>query len=207
MIQVPVKDANNQEVRSTELNESVFGREIRADLLGMAVNYQLAKRRLGTATVLGRSDVRGGGKKPYRQKGTGNARQGTIRAPQFRTGGIVFGPQQRDYSHKLNKKVRKLALQTALSVKASSEEMVVVDKLELASIKTKEMKALLSTLGAARSTFLVVKELSNEIVLSARNIPNVMVADVDGVNVYDLLRYEKLVITEEAVRSLEEKLA
>ncbi|MEG3639793.1 50S ribosomal protein L4 [Magnetococcus sp. PR-3] len=207
MIQVPVKDANNQEVRSAELNESVFGREIRADLLGMAVNYQLAKRRSGTAAVLGRSDVRGGGKKPFRQKGTGNARQGTTRAPQFRTGGIVFGPQPRDFGHKMNKKVRKLALQTALSAKASSEEMVVVEKLELEGPKTKGMKSLLSSLGAEKSTFIVVKELSDNVLLSARNIPNVLVADVDGVNVYDLLRYEKLVITEEAVRSLEEKLA
>nr|CRH06679.1 50S ribosomal protein L4 [Candidatus Magnetococcus massalia] len=207
MIQVPVKDANNQEVRSAELSESVFGREIRADILGMAVNYQLAKRRQGTASVLGRSDVKGGGKKPYRQKGTGNARQGTIRAPQFRTGGVVFGPHTRDYGHKVNKKVRRLALKTALSAKAAAEEIVIVDQLKMDEIKTKAMANTLEALGALNSAMVVTNSHEENVALSARNLPRVMVTDIDGVNVYDLLRHEKLVITEEAVKSLEEKLA
>lgn len=206
MIELPVKDTSNQELRTVQLNETVFGRPMRKDLLSAAVTYQLAKRRSGTASSKGRAEIRGGGKKPYRQKGTGNARQGTTRAPQFRTGGIVFGPKPRSFAVKMPRKMRRLALQTALSAKVDAGEIIVVDAFGLDQIKTKRMGEILTTLTAGRSTLVVLAEEDRNVALSARNIPRVTTQLAVGVNVYDLLLHEKVILTEAALKSLEEKL-
>ncbi|OSM02450.1 50S ribosomal protein L4 [Magnetofaba australis] len=207
MISYPVKDIANQELRSAELSETVFGRELRTDLLGLAVTYQLAKRRSGAANSKGRSEIKGGGKKPYRQKGTGNARQGTTRAPQFRTGGIVFGPKPRDFAVSMNKKMRRLALQVALSAKCNAKEMVLLDALTLDAPKTKTMRGVLDTIEAGKSALVVIAESDRNVELAARNLPGVTVLPCEGVNVYDLLRHDNLVITEAAVKKLEERLS
>lgn len=201
-----LKDAQNNHLRTIELSEALFGREVRGDLLARMVNYQLAKRRSGTASTKGRSQVSGGGRKPYRQKGTGNARQGTIRAPQFRTGGVVFGPLPRSYAHKMDKKERRLALMTALSAKRAADEMVVVDSLGLSGIKTKAVKEILKALGAEASALIVVAEEDRTVELSARNLPGVKVLRLEGINTYDLLAHEKIILTEDAVKRLEERL-
>ncbi|MBF0434998.1 MAG: 50S ribosomal protein L4 [Magnetococcales bacterium] len=202
-----LKDAQNNHLRTIELSEALFGREVRGDLLARMVNYQLAKRRSGTASTKGRSQVSGGGRKPYRQKGTGNARQGTIRAPQFRTGGIVFGPLPRSYAHKMDKKERRLALMTALSAKRAADEIVIVDRLGLDTIKTKAIKAMLQALGADTSALIVVAEEDRTVELSARNLPGVKVLRLEGINTYDLLAHEKIILTEDAVKKLEERLS
>ncbi|MBF0139669.1 MAG: 50S ribosomal protein L4 [Magnetococcales bacterium] len=202
-----LKDAQNNHLRTIELSEALFGREVRGDLLARMVNYQLAKRRSGTASTKGRSQVSGGGRKPYRQKGTGNARQGTIRAPQFRTGGIVFGPLPRSYAHKMDKKERRLALMTALSAKRAADEIVIVDRLGLDAIKTKAIKAMLQVLGADTSALIVVAEEDRTLELSARNLPGVKVLRLEGINTYDLLAHEKIILTEDAVKKLEERLS
>lgn len=207
MMELSVKDASNREVRTVRLSEAVFGREARPDLIAMTVNYQLAKRRGGTADTKTRSEVSGGGRKPYRQKGTGHARQGTIRAPQFRTGGIVFGPHPRDYSTKLNKKVRRQALLSALSVKQAADEILVVEGFGLDEIKTKAMRQVLTSWGIGNSALIVLAEDDATIMLAARNLPHVTVMRHEGVNVYDLLAHEKVVMTEEALRKIEERLA
>ncbi|MBF0134737.1 MAG: 50S ribosomal protein L4 [Magnetococcus sp. DMHC-1] len=207
MIEHPLKDANNQDLRQIALKDETFGRPVREDLLARMVQYQLAKRRSGCASTKTRSDVRGGGRKPYRQKGTGNARQGTIRAPQFRTGGVVFGPHPRSYATSLPKKVRRLALQTALSVKRIDGDLILLDKLEMAEIKTKAMRTILSNLGAERSALIVIPAEDVQVQVSARNLPGISVIRVEGVNVYDLLRHEKVIITEAALDKLEERLA
>lgn len=207
MIEISVKDVSNKDLRSITLNEEIFGKAVRVDLLHAAVNYQLAKRRSGTAKTKRRSEVHGGGRKPYRQKGTGNARQGTIRAPQFRGGGIVFGPQPRDYEMKLPKKVRRLALMTALSAKREDGGLIVVDTLSLAEIKTRAMLGILNTLEAQNSALIVLSESDRNVELSARNLPNISVIRSEGVNVYDLLSHEKVIITEPALKMLEERLA
>ncbi|MBF0152419.1 MAG: 50S ribosomal protein L4 [Magnetococcales bacterium] len=207
MIEHPLKDANNQDVRQLSLKDETFGRPVREDLLARMVQYQLAKRRSGCASTKTRSDVRGGGKKPYRQKGTGNARQGTIRAPQYRTGGVVFGPHPHSHATKLPKQVRRLALQTALSVKRLDGDLILLERLDLAEIKTKAMRAILGNLGAERSALIVIPEEDRNVQISARNLPGISVIRVEGVNVYDLLRHEKVIITEAALGKLEERLA
>ena len=207
MIEIPVVDASNQAVRQVVLQEEVFGRKIRADLLARAVNHQLAGRRGGNASTKRRAEVAGGGRKPFRQKGTGNARQGTSRAPQARTGGIVFGPQPRSYATKLPKKVRRLALQTALSAKREAGELLVLESFNLVEIKTKAMRAILATLGVEGSVLIVMAEENNIVALSARNLPGVDVMRVEGINVYDLLVHEKVVVTEAALQQLQERLA
>ncbi len=207
MIEIPVVDAGNQELRRVVLEEAVFGREIRADLLARSVNYQLAGRRGGNASTKGRSDVSGGGKKPYRQKGTGNARQGTTRAPQFRTGGVVFGPHPHSYAHKLPKKVRRLALQVALSAKLEAGELIVLEGFHLTEIKTRTMRIILEGLGVGRSGLVVLAEGNHTVELSIRNLPGMDVMRVEGVNVYDLLAHGKVVMTEAALNRLQERLA
>ncbi|MBF0358098.1 MAG: 50S ribosomal protein L4 [Magnetococcales bacterium] len=207
MIDYSVKDVTNQELRRVELSDKVFGREIRKDLLSRIVSYQLASRRRSIASTKGRSDVRGGGHKPYRQKGTGNARQGTVSAPHYRSGGVVFGPQTRDFAVKMLKKERRLALQTALSLKVNSEEMVVLESLTLDSVSTKSMVKILGGLGIAKSAVIVLDQADEKVSLSARNIPGIKVCLVDGVNAYDLLAYENLIVTESALKKIEERLA
>ena len=207
MIDYSVKDITNQELRRVELSDAVFGREIRKDLLSRIVGYQLAARRSGSASTKGRSEVRGGGHKPYRQKGTGNARQGTVSAPQFRSGGVVFGPKPRDFSVKMLKKERRLALQTALSLKAESEELVVVDSLTLEAVSTKSMVKLLAGLGIEKSAMVVLDQADEKVTLSSRNIPGIKVCLVEGVNAYDLLAHQNLIVTESALKKIEEKLS
>lgn len=207
MIDFPVMNARRETVKTVQLNEAVFGRPIRGDLLTRTVYYQLAKRRSGTASCKGRADVQGGGKKPFKQKGTGNARQGTVRAPHYRTGGVVFGPMPRSYEIKLPKKVRRLALQTALSAKREASELLLVENLDLPEIKTKLLKGLLEGLGVATSVLLVIAESDQKVELSARNLPGVSVIRTEGVNVYDLLQHRSVVMTEAAWQRLEERLA
>lgn len=207
MIEFPIVDASNQTLRQVALQEGVFGREVRGDLLAKMVHYQLARRRSGTASTRGRSEVAGGGKKPFRQKGTGNARQGTIRAPQFRTGGVVFGPLPRSYATKLPKKVRRLALKTALSAKRLAGEMVVLDGFHLERVGTKAMRVVLETLGVGRSVLIVLVERDADVALSTNNLPGVDWIAVEGVNVYDLLSHETVILTEAALVALQERLA
>lgn len=207
MIEFPVVDAGNQALRQVALQEEVFGREVRGDLLARAVNHQLACRRGGNASVKGRSDVAGGGRKPFRQKGTGNARQGTTRAPQYRSGGSVFGPRPHSYATKMPKKVRRLALQTALSAKREAGELVVLDQFGLTEVKTKAMRVVLEALGVKRSTLIVLAEQDRMVELSARNLPCVDVMREEGINVYDLLAHDTLVMTEAALERLQERLA
>nr|CAX84032.1 50S ribosomal protein L4 [uncultured bacterium] len=207
MIEFPVVDAANQTSHTVNLSSHAFGCEVRGDLLTRVVHYQLAKRRLGTASTKRRGEVRGGGHKPYRQKGTGNARQGTIRAPQYRTGGVVFGPHPRDYSVKMNRKERALGLRTALSAKREAEELIVLTDFGLTEIKTRSMLQVLTRLNAANSVLIVLPESDERIERSARNLPGVDVIQVDGVNVYDLLVHEKLLMTEAALQKLEARVA
>lgn len=207
MIEIPVVDAGNRELRRVPLEEAIFGREIRGDLLARSVNHQLACRRGGNASTKRRSEVSGGGKKPYRQKGTGNARQGTIRAPQYRTGGIVFGPIPHSYANKLPKKVRRLALQVALSAKLEANELIILADFNLTEVKTQAARAVLETLGVGRSALVVLAESNSTVELSVRNLPGIDVMRVEGVNVYDLLAHEKVVMTEAALSRLQERLA
>ncbi|MBF0438369.1 MAG: 50S ribosomal protein L4 [Magnetococcales bacterium] len=207
MIEVPVLDATNQTSHMVTLSNYAFGCKVRGDLLTRVVHYQLAKRRLGTASTKRRSEVRGGGHKPYRQKGTGNARQGTIRAPQYRTGGVVFGPHPKDYSVKMTKKERALGLRTALSAKREAGELIILKEFGLTEIKTKAMLNVLTQLNAARSVLVVLAESDSVVEISARNLPGVTVMRVEGVNVYDLLVHEKFILTESALEKLEARLA
>ncbi|MBF0446545.1 MAG: 50S ribosomal protein L4 [Magnetococcales bacterium] len=207
MIDYSVKDVANQELRRVELSDAVFGRKIRKDLLSRIVSYQLASRRRTIAATKRRAEVRGGGHKPYRQKGTGNARQGTVSAPQFRSGGVVFGPLPRDFSIKMLKKERRLALQTALSLKVDSAEMIVLENLAMDSVSTKNMAKILGDLGITKSAIIVLDQADDKVSLSARNIPGIKVCLVEGVNAYDLLAHENLIVTESALKKIEEKLA
>lgn len=207
MIEYPIKNTENEEIGKAELQDSVFGREIRGDLLAMAVKYQMAKRRQASANTKGRAEVAGGGKKPYRQKGTGNARQGTVSAPQYRGGGVVFGPKHRISKFKLPKKMRRLALMTALSSKQASGELILLDQLIVEDVKTKAMRLILDGLDASKSSLVVLTESDRNIELSARNLPGITVLSTEGVNVYDLMAHEKLVMTDAARKKLEERLA
>ncbi len=196
-------------VGTIELNDEVFGIEPNQQALYDALIMQQASRRQGTASTRGRSEVRGGGRKPYRQKGTGRARQGSIRAPQYRGGGTVFGPKPRNYAYKLNKKVRRLALKSALSEKLIGEAMNVMDKLELAAPKTKDFVAIVDAIQAPYKTLFVVAEADDNTnaYLSARNLPGVSMMSSKAINVYDLVNANKVVMTSAAVKEIEEALA
>ncbi|MFR1099049.1 MAG: 50S ribosomal protein L4, partial [Streptococcus thermophilus] len=194
-------------VKDTELNELVFGIEPNNQAIFDMVLLQRASWRQGTHKVKNRTEVRGGGRKPWRQKGTGRARQGSIRAPQWRGGGVVFGPTPRSYTFKLNRKVRQLALKSALSQKVIDNEMTVLDTITLNAPKTKDMIKVLENLEANRKTLIVMDEVNENVTLSARNIPGVKVIDSKGLNVYDILDCTKLVITEGAIKAVEEVLA
>ena len=206
MLEIAVYSQEGNKVKDTQLNENVFGIEPNNQAIFDMVLLQRASWRQGTASVKNRSAVRGGGKKPWRQKGTGRARQGTIRAPQWRGGGVVFGPQPRDYSFKLNKKVRLLALKSALSQKVIDSELTVLDKLTFETPKTKNMVAVLDTFESDRKSLIVLGEKDRNVELSARNIPGVKVVDSNGINVYDILDCNKMFVTEDALKSIEEVL-
>jgi len=188
------------------LNEMIFGAKTRTHLLHQAVVMQLANRRTGSAATKSKGFVSGGGKKPWRQKGTGRARAGSIRSPIWVGGGTVFGPQPRDYSYRMPRTARREALLSALSLKKRESKLIVVDKLELEQAKTKLMVQALADLKVV-SALLVIPQADAKIERSARNLPNVKVLRVDGLNVYDLLRYEHLILTEQALKILQEKLA
>ena len=207
MLKVAVYNQEGKQVKDTELNELVFGIEPNNQAVFDMVLLQRASWRQGTHKVKDRTEVRGGGRKPWRQKGTGRARQGSIRAPQWRGGGVVFGPTPRSYTFKLNRKVRQLALKSALSQKVIDNEMTVLDTITLNAPKTKDMIKVSENLEANRKTLIVMDEVNENVTLSARNIPGVKVIDSKGLNVYDILDCTKLVITEGAIKAVEEVLA
>ena len=207
MLKVAVYNQEGKQVKDTELNELVFGIEPNNQAIFDMVLLQRASWRQGTHKVKNRTEVRGGGRKPWRQKGTGRARQGSIRAPQWRGGGVVFGPTPRSYTFKLNRKVRQLALKSALSQKVIDNEMTVLDTITLNAPKTKDMIKVLENLEANRKTLIVMDEVNENVTLSARNIPGVKVIDSKGLNVYDILDCTKVVITEGAIKAVEEELA
>ncbi len=191
-------------VGTIELAESVFGIEPNAAVMHqMVVNY-LAAQRQGTQSALTRAEVSGGGKKPWRQKGTGRARQGSTRAPQWTHGGIVFAPKPRDYRFTVNKKVRRLAMKSALSTKAAESEIIVVDSIKFDEYKTKKMAAMLSAIGADKKALVVLPEVDSKVIKSANNLPGVKTAQVNELNVYDILNADKLVIAKDAVSKIEE---
>ena len=203
MANVSVYNTEGKEVGSIELNDAVFGVEVNEHLVHMAVVNQLANNRQGTQSAKTRSEVSGGGRKPWRQKGTGHARQGSTRAPQWTGGGIVFAPKPRDYSFKMNKKEKKLALLSALTSKVADNKIVVLDEFKLDEIKTKKFAEVMNNLKVSKA--LVVLEGENKnVVLSGRNIPTVKVSATNEINTYDVLKYDTLVVTKAAVEKLQE---
>lgn len=196
----------NKKVGSVDLDETIFGLQVRADLLARAVNWQLAKRRAGTHKTKGRSEVSGGGKKPFNQKGGGRARQGTSRAPQMRGGGIVFGPTPRSYAHALPKKVRALALKTALSAKQAEGKLIIVDNVDLDAPKTGPLAKTLAGLGWGSTLLIDGASVNENFARAASNLVGVDVLPSQGANVYDILRRDTLVLTQAAVEKLVERL-
>ena len=203
MANVTVYNMGGNEVGTMELNDAVFGVEINEHLVHLAVVRQLANNRQGTQKAKTRSEVSGGGRKPWRQKGTGHARQGSIRAPQWTGGGVVFAPVPRDYEVKMNKKERRAALKSALTSKVQENKLVVVDSLALAEAKTKEMQKVLTNLKADKA-LVVTADDDQKVVLSARNIADVQTATVNTINVYDVMKHNTVVVTKDAVASIEE---
>jgi len=195
---------NGSQVDDIELSDAVFGIEPHAAALHDAVVMQLASMRRGTHAVKNRAAVRGGGRKPWRQKGTGRARHGSIRSPQWVGGGVVFGPTPRSYAYKLPKKVRRLAMKSALSSKVRDNELIVLDALKMEQPKTREMVKVLDNLKADRKALLVSSEYDENVALSARNIPGVKFVKADGLNVYDILNHDKVILTRDAVARVEE---
>ena len=203
MANVAIYNMEGKEVGSLELNDAVFGVEINEHLVHMAVDQQLANNRQGTQKAKTRSEVRGGGRKPWRQKGTGHARQGSIRAPQWTGGGVVFAPVPRDYSFKLNKKEKRAALKSVLTSKVNDSKFIVVDELKLDEVKTKKFQEVLNNLKVNKA-LVVLNENDQNVVLSARNIPAVKTALTNTINVYDILKYDTVVVTKDAVATIEE---
>ncbi len=203
MANVSVYNMEGNEVGTMELNDAVFGVKINEHLVHLAVVRQLANKRQGTQKAKTRSEVSGGGRKPWRQKGTGHARQGSIRAPQWTGGGVVFAPVPRDYSVKMNRKERIAALKSALTAKVQDNKLIVVDDLKMDTIKTKNMQNVLNNLKAEKA-LVVMPAVDQNVVLSARNIPEVQTATVNTINVYDVMRHKTLVLTKDAVASIEE---
>ena len=203
MANVSVLNMEGNEVGTIELNDAVFGVEINEHLVHLSVVRQLANKRQGTQKAKTRSEVRGGGRKPWRQKGTGHARQGSIRAPQWTGGGVVFAPVPRDYSVKMNRKERLAALKSALTAKVQDNKLIVVDDLKFEAIKTKDMQNVLNNLKAEKA-LVVTPAVDQNVVLSARNIPEVQTATVNTINVYDVMKHKTLVLTKDAVASIEE---
>ena len=203
MANVSVLNMEGKEVGSMELNDAVFGVEINEHLVHQAVVLQLANNRQGTQKAKTRSEVSGGGRKPWRQKGTGHARQGSTRAPQWTGGGVVFAPVPRDYSFKLNKKEKRAALKSVLTSKVADGKFVVVDDLKLDEIKTKEMKKVLDNLKV-NNALVIIGDDSENVALSARNIAGVQTASVNTINVFDMLKYNTIIATKSSVASIEE---
>ena len=203
MANVSVYNMEGKEVGTIELNDAVFGVEVNEHLVHMAVVQQLANNRQGTQKAKTRSEVSGGGRKPWRQKGTGHARQGSTRAPQWTGGGVVFAPVPRDYSFKLNKKEKRAALKSALSSRVADGKLIVVDELKFDEIKTKKFKAVMDNLKVSKA-LVVIAENDEKVVMSARNIPTVKTALTNTINVYDILKGDTLILTKDAVAKIEE---
>ena len=203
MANVSVYNIEGKEVGSIELNDAVFGVEVNEHLVHMAVVNQLANNRQGTQSAKTRSEVSGGGRKPWRQKGTGHARQGSTRSPQWTGGGVVFAPKPRDYSFKMNKKEKRIALLSALSSKVADNKIVVLDAFNLDEVKTKKFAEVMSNLKVDKALVVIEGENKN-VVLSGRNIPTVKVSATNEINTYDVLKYETLVVTKAAVEKVEE---
>ncbi len=204
MAKVSVYDMNGNTVSELELNDAVFGIEPSKYAMHQAVVNFLANQRQGTQSTLTRTEVSGGGRKPWRQKGTGHARQGSTRSPQWRHGGIALGPKPRSYSYTLNKKVKRLALLSALSSKVQENEIVVVDKISTDGYKTKTIVNMLKAIGADSKALIVLDTVDNQVIKSAANIPGVKTTQVGTLNVYDILNYNKLVVVKDAVAKIEE---
>ena len=203
MANVSVYNIEGKEVGTIDLSDAVFGVEVNEHLMHMAVVQQLANKRQGTQKAKTRSEVSGGGRKPWRQKGTGHARQGSTRSPQWTGGGVVFAPTPRDYSFKLNKKEKRAALKSALTSRVLENKFIVLDEMNFGEIKTKNFQAMLNNLSVAKA-LVVLEEGNKNAVLSARNIANVKTAAVNTINVYDILKYNTVVTTKAAVEAIEE---
>ncbi len=203
MASVAVYNMEGNEVGSLELSDAVFGAKINEHLVHMAVVQQLANNRQGTQKAKTRAEVRGGGRKPWKQKGTGHARQGSIRAPQWKGGGVVFAPTPRDYSFKMNRKEKRAALKSVLTSKVNDSKFIVLDELKLDEIKTKRFVEILNNLKVQKA-LVVLNDNDRNVILSARNIPKVKTALTNTINVYDILKYDTVVVTKEAVATIEE---
>ncbi|HHY13592.1 MAG TPA: 50S ribosomal protein L4 [Thermoanaerobacterales bacterium] len=204
MPKVAMHNIEGEEVGEVMLAEDIFNVPIRTDILHQVVNMQLANRRRGTASTKTRAEVRGGGRKPWRQKGTGRARHGSIRSPLWVGGGVTFGPKPRSYKYSLPKKVRRLALKSALSSKVAGNELLILDQLPIESPKTKKMVGILNNLNIERKALIVTLNRDENLEKSARNIPGITTTIVSNLNVYDILKHDKLVLTKEALDKVEE---
>ena len=203
MANVAVYNMEGKEVGTLDLNDAVFGVEVNEHLVHLAVLQQLANNRQGTQKAKTRSEVRGGGRKPWRQKGTGHARQGSTRAPQWTGGGVVFAPTPRDYSFKINKKEKRAALKSALTSRVQENKLIVVDELKMDAIKTKNFAQVMKNLNVDKA-LVVINDTDQNIVMSAKNIPTVKVAQTNTINVFDILKYSTVVVTKAAVATIEE---
>ena len=203
MAEVSVLNMEGSEVGKMKLNDAIFGVEINEHLVHQAVVAQLANNRQGTQKAKTRSEVRGGGRKPWRQKGTGHARQGSIRAPQWTGGGVVFAPTPRDYSKKMNKKEKRIALKSALTSRVKDGKFIVVDELKFDAPKTKEFAKVMDNLKAEKA-LVVINDNDANVVKSAANIPTVKTASTNTINVYDILKYDTVIVTQDAVKTIEE---
>ena len=204
MPKVNVYNMSGDQVEELDLSEDIFGIEINQHAVYEAVKNQLANKRQGTQSTKTRAEVRGGGKKPWRQKGTGRARHGSSRSPIWTGGGITFAPKPRDYSYKIPKKVKRLALKSVLTSKVQNNEMIIIDEIKIDTPRTKDMLELLSKLNADKKALIVLDTNDKNVIKSANNIPNVATALVNTINVYDILKYNSFVITKEAVKKVEE---
>ena len=204
MAEVAVLNMQGKEVGRQELSDSVFGIKPNVPVMNDMVKNYLANQRQGTQSALTRSEVSGGGRKPWRQKGTGRARQGSTRAPQWTHGGIVFAPKPRCYRYTLNKKVRRLALKSALSSKVQDGEMIVIDNIACENYRTKDIAAMLKAVGSEKKALIVLSSVDEKVIASARNIPGVKTAQVNTLNVYDILGADKFIVVQDAVQKIEE---
>ena len=204
MASITIKNIKGESVGNMDLDDTLFGVEVNKHAVHMAVVQYLANQRQGTKSTKTRAEVRGGGRKPWRQKGTGRARQGSTRSPQWTGGGVVFAPKPRDFSFKLNKKLKRLALKSVLTDKLQNEKLIVLDSLELPEIKTKSMANVCTSLSLDTALIVMDGNSNSNVVMSARNIPSVKTAGVNTINVYDILRYDSLVVTKDAILKMQE---
>ncbi|MDO5018680.1 MAG: 50S ribosomal protein L4 [Lagierella massiliensis] len=207
MPSIKMLNQQGESVGNIDLKEDIFGVEVNEHVVYEVVRNQLANKRQGTQSAKTRAEVRGGGKKPWRQKGTGRARQGSIRSPQWKGGGIVFAPKPRDYSYKLPKKVKRLAVKSVLTSKVNDEELIVLDALKLDNFSTRAAKGVLKNINALNKALIVIDTDNAQIFNSFRNIPGVSVASADKINVYDILKHDSLIMTQDAVKKIEEVFA